>query len=543
MIGGTRVDALPSKSPTIERESAAPSQPDTHNHWFSLLAPSVTDLFFIAVLAGLSCGALGRILLRDADIGWHIRNGQHMLLTHAITRTDPFSSTMVGQTWYAWEWLYDVLIAVVHHVFGLNGVVFYSAAIIAATFVLALHVALRRGGNLAVTIFLLIIALGATAIHFLARPHIASWLFTVIWFDVLDSSEQRPSRQIYWLPLLMLLWVNLHGGFVLGFMLLGAYLVAGAVQFFWGKTREQSVAWLQRLSLVTLLSSAASFVNPYGYHLHVHVFRYLTDRFLMDRITEFASPDFHAVPQQCFAVLLLITILAVATARRKPSLAHILVLLLAAYSGFYATRSLPTSSLLMVLIIAPMLSQTIASAAEDSAIAEWLQGFFSWLHSFSARMSNMETQFRGHLWLFLIFVLGLWACANHGKIGSAQFLNAYFDEKRFPIESAEYIAAHQTHQPIFSLDYWGGYLIYRLYPETKVVLDDRHDLYGDQFFEDYLKVVWVQPGWEKVLNERHVNWVLVPPNSSLANMLRITSAWTIEHEDKTAVLFQRDEKL
>ncbi len=535
MIGWSRADALVTRSPTTE-SSTGPAQGSS---WFQFLAPSVIDLFFIALLAGLSCGALGRILLRDSDIGWHIRNGQLMLQTHAMVRTDPFSSTMAGQTWYAWEWLYDILIAAIHHVFGLNGVVFYSAAIIAVTFVLALHVALRRGGNLPLTILLLIIALGATAIHFLARPHIVSWLFTVIWFDVLDSAEQQRSGQIYWLPMLMILWVNLHGGFVLGFMLLGIYLIAAAVAFFWRKQREHAAAWLKQLGLVTLLTAAASFVNPYGYHLHVHVFRYLTDRFLMDRITEFASPDFHAVPQQCFAILLLITILAIATARRKPSLVHVLVLLLAAYSGFYATRSLPTSSLLMVLIIAPMLSQTIAGAAEDAAIASWLRRFFFWLDSFSARMSNMETQFRGHLWLMVVFVLGIVACANHGRVGSAQFLNAYFDDKRFPVESAEYIAAHEIHDPIFSLDYWGGYLIYRLYPETKVVLDDRHDLYGDQFFEEYLKVVWVQPGWEKVLNDRRVDWVLVPPQSTLANMLRITSAWTVQHEDKTAVLFRR----
>jgi len=532
---------LPSKHPPIESDSVATSQPATSlpAGWFRLLAPSVTDLFFIALLAGLSCGALGRILLRDADIGWHIRNGQQMLLTHAITRTDPFSSTMSGQTWYAWEWLYDILIAAIHHVFGLNGVVFYSAAIIAATFVLALHVALRRGSNLAVTIFLLIVALGATAIHFLARPHVLSWLFTVIWFDVLDSAEQHPTRQILWLPLLMLFWVNLHGGFVLGFMLLAVYLIAGTLEYFFGKRREQTRQWLKRLGLVTLLSALASFVNPYGYPLHVHVVRYLSDRFLMDRITEFVSPDFHAVPQQCFAVLLLIAILAVATARRRPSLVHVLVLLLAAYSGFYATRSLPTSSLLMVLIIAPLLSQTIADAAEDSAIATWLRRIFSWLHSFSTRMSGLEAQFRGHFWLIVVFVLGLWACANHGKIGSAQFINAYFDDKRFPVEAAEVIAERDIHGPIFSLDYWGGYLIYRLYPQTKVVLDDRHDLYGGQFFKDYLNVVWVQPGWEKMLDERKVDWVLVPAESSLANMLKLTPAWKTEHEDKTAVLFHR----
>src|ERR1700730_418518 len=98
--------------------------------------PSVSDLLFIALLLGLSCGAMGRLLLRDAGTGWHIRNGQLMLQTHWITRTDPFSATMSGHTWYAWVWLYDVFIACVHHLVGLNGVVFFTAAIMAATFVL-----------------------------------------------------------------------------------------------------------------------------------------------------------------------------------------------------------------------------------------------------------------------------------------------------------------------------------------------------------------------------------------------------------------------
>ena len=86
--------------------------------------PSVSDLLFVALLLGLSCGALGRLLLRDAGTGWHIRDGELMLQTHSITRVDPFSATMSGQPWYAWEWLYDVLIAAIHHVLGLNGVVF-----------------------------------------------------------------------------------------------------------------------------------------------------------------------------------------------------------------------------------------------------------------------------------------------------------------------------------------------------------------------------------------------------------------------------------
>jgi len=501
--------------------------------------PSVADLLFIVLLLGLSCGALGRLLLRDAGTGWHIRNGQQMLLTHTITRTDSFSVTMSGKLWYAWEWQYDVLIAIVHHTLGLNGVVFYTAAIVAATFVLVFHLAMRRGGSLPVTLFLLILALAASAVHFLARPHVVSWLFSVIWFEILDSAASAEKKsQLFWLPALMLLWVNLHGGFLLGLVLVAVYLVAGAIQYFIG--REQEIKkYLERLVAVSVLSLLVSFLNPYGYKLHVHVYRYLSDRYLMDRISEFLSPNFHGAAQQCFAMLLLVTIVALASARRQPPLAHLLVILVAAYSGLYATRNLPVSSLLIVLIIAPLLSETIAEAGENAGIASWLRGCFSRLHAFGLRMGNLETRFRGHVWLVLIFVLGLWACAHGGRLGSVRFVNAYFDDKRFPVEAAEVLAQRDIRQPLFSLDYWGGYLIYRLSPQTKVFVDDRHDLYGDQFIKDYLKVTLVQPDWEKVLDEKHVNWVLMPTGSSLTNVMKLTRRWTVVHEDGTAVLFER----
>jgi hypothetical protein len=528
-----------------EHQSNPAAQSGGVSRWLPFLMPSVSDLLFVALLMGLSCGALGRLLLRDAGTGWHIRNGQLMLQTHSITRVDPFSATMSGQPWYAWEWLYDVLIAAIHHGLGLNGVVFYTAAIMAATFVLAFHRAMRRGGSLPIVLFLLVLSLGASAVHFLARPHVLSWLLTVIWFELLDSAayaaEPHKDRRLLFLPVLMLLWVNLHGGFLFGFALLGVYLVGGGIQYFsCPERREEIRRWLKQLGLISVLSLLVSFVNPYGYKLHLHIYRYLSDRFLMNHVSEFRSPDFHGAAQQCFAVILLVTVAALASARRPHQPARLLAILLAAYSGLYAARNLPVSSLLITLVIAPLLSETIAKARENAAIAPWLRALLSRMQSFSTRMEKLEMHFQGHFWLVLVFVLGLWACLHGGRLGSVQILNAYFDDKRFPVEAAEVIAQRDIREPIFCPDLWGGYLIYRLYPQTKVLVDDRHDLYGDQFFEDYLKVVFVQPDWSKVLDERHVNWVLVEKNSSLGTMLELTPGWKLIHGDGTAVLFHRE---
>jgi hypothetical protein len=509
--------------------------------WFRFLAPSATDLIFVLLLAGLSCGRLATRLLSDAGIGWHIRNGEYMLATHAITRTDPFSSTMSGQPWYTWEWLYDLAIARIHDAWGLNGVTFVTALLIALTFAAVFRIALRRGTSLPVGVILIILATFSSAIHFFARPHVLSWLLTVLWFCILDSRTY--ARRLFWLPVLTLLWANLHGGFLVGFVLLGIYFADSLIEVFVSHDpagRQAAGKRCKTPATVGLLCMLASFVNPYGYKLHVHIYQYLSSRFLMNHIEEFLSPDFHGAAQKCFAVLLLIVILSLAAARRnKLRAAHLLVLLFAAYSGLYAARNIPVSSILFVLITGPLLSQATAEAGSNGELPTRVSRFFSRLHAYAARMGRMEAGLRIHLWPLAAMILGVWICAHDGKLGSRQLMQSHFDENRFPVQAVDEIIRQGLREPIFAVDYWGGYLIYRLYAQANVVLDDRHDLYGAEFLKDYLRVVQIRPSWNKVLDQRRIDWILVPTGSPLANILKDTAQWKIRYEDAVGVVFQR----
>jgi hypothetical protein len=518
--------------------------------WFQFLAPSATDLIFIILLVTMSGGVLATRLLGDASIGWHIRNGEQMLRTHAITRTDSFSVTMGGHTWYAWEWLYDFAIAGIHHGLGLNGVVFFTAAIIALTFALTLRLSLRRGADLPVAALLLALSMGASMIHLFARPHVLTWLFAVIWFQILDSSERADGpesrRRLWYLPALMMLWVNLHGGFVLGFALLGLHLLSGAIRYF--RCRDQEMHHritrrLRTLGIVTLISLLMSLINPYGYELHLHVYRYLSSRWLMNHIDEFLSPNFHGVAQQCFVAILLITIAVLAAARHKPSLSRVLVLLFAIYSGLYASRSLPVSSLLLTLIIAPLWTQALGEARDNPNLSLRLRGFLSRWLSLTSRVGRVELGFRGHLWPIAAVVLGLFVCVQAGRPTSHPWMDAHFDPGHFPVRASEVIVQRGIHEAIFAPDSWGGYLIYRFYPQNKVFVDDRHDLYGEEFLREYLKAIRLTPDWKGFLEEKKVNWALLPAESSLANMLKETSQWNLVYQDGTSVLLERKDKM
>jgi uncharacterized MAPEG superfamily protein len=259
----------------------------------------------------------------------------------------------------------------------------------------------------------------------------------------------------------------------------------------------------------------------------------------MNHIDEFRTPNFHGIAQECFAALLVLVIVGLAGARRKLPLPHVFVIIFAVYSGLYASRNLPMSSILLTLIVTPMLSQSMAQAGDNLQLPPLTRRFFARCEAFASRMGLVEQQFRGHFWPVTAIFLGLLICGRHGRVGSHTLINAHFDDQRFPVQAVNLIDQHGIREPIFSPDTWGGYLIYRLYPQNRVFVDDRHDFYGADYLKDYLKAILLTPDWDHMLSKRRVNWVLMPSGSPLSNMLQLTGQWTVIHEDPTAVLFRR----
>ena len=515
--------------------------------WVRLALPSVGDLIFVVLLALLVFTPLSVRLLGDAGIGWHIRTGQQILATHAIPRVDSFSSTMNGKPWFAWEWLYDLAVGELERVAGLNGVVWFTAVVIAAVFSGTFRLLIGRGTGVLIGLALVLLAASASMIHFLARPHVVSWLFTVVWFWILDSSERENwnRRGLWLLPLLMVVWVNVHGGFLVGFALLGIYWVSAVWTWFSlgddkfndflrkMRTRRR----IRDLTLVSLLAAAATFVNPYEWGLHVHIYRYLSNRFLMDHIQEFQSPNFHGAAERCFAAAVLIALVALAARVRELRLSEGLVILLAVYSGLYASRNIPVSSLLLVLVTGPLLAGVVDELGAGPF--GFAQGRAK-VSTFFGRMTAIESSLTGHLWAILAVVAtGLIVVAGGAKLGSRSLVEAHFDGKKFPVAAVDSLEKDGGGEPVLSADSWGGYLIYRLYPKTLVAVDDRHDFYGEEFFKSYLKMVRLQPGWEDFLREHRIRRVLLPRDAPLANMLAETVGWKTTYRDQVAVLLER----
>jgi hypothetical protein len=517
------------------------------------LLPSVRDIIFIFLFWSVLAGPLSNRPLADADIGWHIRTGELILTTHSLPRTDPFSSTMQGQPWFAWEWVYDVVLGILHRVCGLNGVVWLCALLVAAIFVLVLSQLLRRGTGLLLAIVLMLLSEAASTIHLYARPHIVSWLFSLLWFVVLERWEGREDASLpRWLPWFfpasMLLWVNLHGGWLFGIALLAIYAIVAFIDSVYERDAFAQIRLAhraRRMAWIWVASAVATLVNPFGWRLHAHIYRYLSDRYLMNRIDEFQSPNFHGWAERWFAVILMLVLIAFVGNQKKLRLIHLFVVLLAAYAGFYSSRNLPVSSMLLVLIAGPILWQNIVSLKDKPGAWQWLRHSSAGISSFSGRMGAQEMQLQGHLWPVVSVALAFAICLQGGGLGSRQLIHAQFDPEKIPVAAVNFLQQENVYEPpitepAFSTDAWGGYLIYVMYRDRKVIVDDRHDLYGSGRIRQYLILTHGEPGWQSVLEQWHIRTALLPTDSTLANLLReLPQDWRVAYEDRVAVVLEK----
>jgi hypothetical protein len=233
-----------------EEDATAQRRPFPLGRWVSL-APSLSDLAFLMPMLVLFWCATGVAwLLTDSDTGWHIRTGEWILKNRRVPATDLFSFTTLGQPWFAWEWLSDVSMAAIHSHFGLSGIVLVSLLVLGATSVCIYSSTVEESEHRLIAILLTGLAMAASTIHWLARPHLVTPLFAAAFCWVLNRVEKRASddRLLLQLPALMVVWVNLHGGFFVGIALLMTYALGTAVEELVYGSWDQCLAWGEEVS-------------------------------------------------------------------------------------------------------------------------------------------------------------------------------------------------------------------------------------------------------------------------------------------------------
>ena len=247
-------------------------------------------------------------LLTDPNTGVHVRTGEWMLAEHVVPRKDLFSFAIAGHAWCDWEWLCDALYAVLHSWHGLAAITAFSVAVLCLTSLLVYCTARVHAGRM-VALAVTCLVMATTTIHWLARPHLLTWLLVAFFCWVIERARVRGhGASLLALPLLMVLWVNVHPGFITGVLILAVWGAAEHVEGLLGLTQEGHIVhaqWSRWFSLTALACLTATLVNPYGIELHKHVVEYLfSPGTVTAQVAEWLSPDFHNPRLHWFELLL-----------------------------------------------------------------------------------------------------------------------------------------------------------------------------------------------------------------------------------------------
>ncbi len=487
----------------------------------AFLLPSIADMLFLVIFICLTF-SIGNGLLGDTDTGYHIRAGEYILDTHIIPHHDIFSFISPAIPWTAHEWLSEVIMGLINRGFGLTGDVIFFAFLLSLTYSLFFRMLRTDKGNILLATLIALLVVASSMLHWHARPHIFSLVLTLAWYYILDAFQNDRKNYLYMLPLLMVLWVNLHGGFITGFVLLGVYFIGNLARYRQIEGRERSAQKLKSLAVITVFSLVACLLNPFGYHILMFPFNLVGNKYLMDHVQEFLSPNFHEPLPFKYLLLLLITFLGLSG--KKLNVIEVLLILIFLNMALFSVRYVP----LFAIIAAPIMVRQ-----GDLLLGGFRGRVKKFLETRAERFASVDGAARGHLWpaAGVITVVFL---AAHGRV------ECKFDPKLRPAAAVEFLKKEPIKGNMFNNDQFGSYIIYAAWPQYRVFFDGRSDMYGVSRMKEYFNISSFQPGWEKIIDKYRMGWIIFNADSELSRYLQQRADWKLIYVDKVAHIFVRN---
>jgi hypothetical protein len=476
----------------------------------NILKTRTTLTFILAI--GLF--AMAARPVTDPDVWWHLRTGQLTLQTHHIFHTDPYSFTRAGQEWINHEWLSEILMFGIYRVFSYGGLIILFAALTAAAFFI---VFLRCQGRPYLAALLTAWGAAASASSWGARPQMLSLLLASVFLLLLERSVLRP-RLLWWLPPLTILWANLHAGYALGIGLIAIFLAGTILDALFGSENWRSVSTrIQQLALVLVVSIAVVPLNPNGIGMYAYPWQTLSSRAMQLYIQEWSSPNFHKSLYLPFLLLILAVIAGIAFSPKRLRPLDLLLLAVPLYASLRSVRHIP----IFVLIVVPILSRLIYATLQQRA-------------SSSIREKTTAVKFALNCILILSMLLFMiW------RVGFLVRRQPQLEAASFPTGAVAFLAANHPPAPLFNHYNWGGYLIWKLYPQYRVYVDGRADVYGDGFLNRLADMYYIRNQWKEAFQSIHACTLMLPPDAPLVVALRERADWKSIYADKQAVILTR----
>ena len=465
----------------------------------------------------------------DTDTWWHLRVGEYQVQNRTVVGEDLFSHTRLGTPWTNHSWGSQVVMYLVYRISGGQGEPGDSGNIGLAL----LTAALATGGMVLiyaasygspyVRAFAIVLGAAAAAVFWSPRPQMFTFFFSaLVYYLLMRFKWQHDARALWWIPLVVLIWGNLHAGFATTFILMLGVLAGEVVGHVFGPAAEQVIPWrgLGKLVIVIGLSVIALVINPFGFEMLKVPFATVNIGVLQDFIQEWASPNFHERQTWPFIALLIGALGFAGLSKERLDWTDLALVSGTGFMALLAGRNIA----LFAVVATPVLIRHADAFLND--------------RGWRVRVTSRTTPGRARLnWVLLMLVLlgGLakvWYAVNPEFVREAQ-------AEALPVAAAEFINETQPAGKMFNSYNWGGYLMFAA-PDHPVFVDGRTDLYGDELLRDYLRIAFLQGDWQAYLDTYDIGWVVIEAGGGLASALRQTAGWQLVYEDDLAVIFVRE---
>jgi hypothetical protein len=459
----------------------------------------------------------------DTDTWWHLGAGRAIVTQGRVFYTDEFSHTVRGALWTNVQWLAQV---------GMYGAYWFGGdALLAVLVALLVVVAFafvypQMEGVSFLRAFILVLAATASSVIWSPRPQVLSFVFVAVTSYILYLWKWRRVNRLWVLIPLFILWGNVHGGYALGLMLIGSVIAGETLNRLLGRAEAPEVMSWREIGLLTgagVLCGLALLINPYGFGTWTLPFRTVGIKTLQGYIQEWASPDFHNLYEQPILWILFALLAVTGLSRRRWDWTDLSVVVVFGYSAFLARRNIAP----FALVAAPVLSRRTQFVVE--AVSAQIKFPTSLRQELNPRLTAALN--------WLIVILLVVAALLKGALALSPNMIAKAQADLAPMRAVEWIKQNHVTGPMYNSYNWGGYLLYAL-PEEPVFADGRTDVYNE-FLTEYVKVMFIRPGWQEVLDKYHVRMALTERDSFLAAMLATQPEWRLMYRDDQADIWTR----
>lgn len=486
------------------------------------LLPRIEYILFAAIFWGIA--STGPILLNsDGDLPRHLLVGKLIRDTQTVHLTDIFSFRTVGFPSIPHEWLAQVVLSGFYDFLGLGGVVFFTALIVTTVWAIIYYDALRRSNSLIAALVFTGLGVGASLIHVLPRPHLFSYLFTVVWILVLEQIQKDELRKWWLLPVLMLAWVNLHGMFVLGIVIWIIYLVG---DFFENPSKAWLVSPKTKVMLTGgVLSILTTFLSPSGFGIWSAIASLGGNAYIKSRIPEYQSANFQIPETWPFILILLLAIASFSRSTNKTPWRHVFLVTAFAGVALYSSRMLPFFAMVAVPIAA-------------QAFSGWLKEDFpkNRIWTIETNLNSTNQTSNGWIWIATVILAVAMLFKLNIPIDVTGKGNA-FSPQFFPVDAVTWLESTPQSGHVFNEFDWGGYMLLNLWPQYQIFMDGHTHIYGEDLTREYEQVITLSDNWASILDKYQVTWAIVRDQTPIAKALE-NNGWIILYQDKTTVILR-----